>query len=73
MEWFHGAPQLPKPIVELLAKEVAEIAREPAIEKRLFDLGIKPVGDTPSEFAATIQKEMPFFAAAVKAAGIGAQ
>jgi tripartite-type tricarboxylate transporter receptor subunit TctC len=70
---FMAPAGLPKPIVELLAKEVAEIAREPEVQKRLFDLGIKPVGNTPSEFAATIKKEMPFFAAAVKAAGIGAQ
>ena len=67
---FMGPARLPKPIVDLLAKEVAEIAREPAIQKRLMDLGIRPIGNTPAEFAATIQKEMPFFAAAAKAAGL---
>jgi tripartite-type tricarboxylate transporter receptor subunit TctC len=67
---FMGPARLPKNIVDLLAKEVAEIAREPAIQKRLIDLGIKPIGNTPAEFVATIQKEMPFFSAAAKAAGL---
>ena len=70
---FMAPASLPKPIVDLLAKEVAAIAREPAIEKRLLDLGIKPIGNTPAEFAETIKKEMPVFSAAAKAAGIAAQ
>ena len=70
---FMAPAGLPKPIVDQLAKEVAEIAREPAIEKRLLDLGIKPIGNTPAEFAATIRKEMPMFSSAVKAAGLTRQ
>ena len=73
MEWFHGARRPAEPIVDLLAREVAAIAREPADREEAFDLGIKPVGNTPAEFAETIKKEMPVFAAAVKAAGIAAQ
>ena len=41
-----------------------------AVQKRLIEFGIKPIGNTPAEFAATIQKEMPFFSAAAKAAGL---
>lgn len=70
---FMAPASLPKPIVDLLAKEVAAIAREPAIEKRLLELGIKPIGNTPAEFAETIKREMPVFSAAAKAAGISAQ
>jgi tripartite-type tricarboxylate transporter receptor subunit TctC len=64
-----GAPQ---PIIERLAREVAKVVREPAIAERLRKIGVEPLGNTPAEFAALIQREAPTWRDAVKAAGIRA-
>lgn len=42
----------------------------PEMRKRFDDLGIKPIGNSPAEFAAAIDGEIPKWAKLIKEAGI---
>ena len=57
-------------IIERLAREVAKAVREPATAERLRKIGVEPLGNTPAEFGALVQREAPIWRDAVKAAGI---
>jgi tripartite-type tricarboxylate transporter receptor subunit TctC len=48
----------PKPIVDRLQREVLQVLRLPDVAAQLLELGAKPVGNTPAEFAAMIQAEL---------------
>ena len=48
----------PKPIVDLLQKEISAIVRMPDVAARLLDFGIIPEGDSSADFAAYIEKEV---------------
>src|SRR5712692_9772332 len=48
----------PKPIVDLLQKEISTIVNAPDIKARLLELGIVPEGDTSAEFAAYVKAEI---------------
>jgi tripartite-type tricarboxylate transporter receptor subunit TctC len=60
----------PQPIVERLAKALAAICREPEVVKAMANAGIDSVGNTPDEFAAFIQSDLPVMRAAVESAGL---
>jgi len=59
----------PPDIVQKLSALVAQIVRRPDIQQKLSAQGATPVGDTPDEFAAHIQKELKKWAPVVKASG----
>jgi tripartite-type tricarboxylate transporter receptor subunit TctC len=44
--------------------------RQPEVRKKLADLGYVVLGNTPAEFAAAITAETPYWARAIKDAGI---
>jgi tripartite-type tricarboxylate transporter receptor subunit TctC len=48
----------PKPIVDLLYKEVVKAVAEPDVKEKLATLGFIPIANTPDEFAARIKTEM---------------
>jgi tripartite-type tricarboxylate transporter receptor subunit TctC len=48
----------PKPIVDQLQKAVAGILKMPQVNAQLLELGAKPVGNTPEQFAAMIDAEL---------------
>jgi tripartite-type tricarboxylate transporter receptor subunit TctC len=48
----------PRPIVDRLQKAVAEILKMPQVNAQLLELGAKPVGNTPEQFAAMIEAEL---------------
>ena len=48
----------PKPIVDLLQKEISAIVNAPDIKKRILELGVTPEGDTSAEFTAYIKDEI---------------
>ena len=70
--WFGlvAPAKAPRPVVNLLAKEVARALREPDVEKRFADLGAALVGNTPEAFGAFIRAETKKWHAVVRAAGI---
>jgi tripartite-type tricarboxylate transporter receptor subunit TctC len=60
----------PRPIIDRVAKAVAAICREPEVVETMANLGIDAVGNTPEEFAAAIQADLPIVRSAVESAGL---
>ncbi|HTP82600.1 MAG TPA: tripartite tricarboxylate transporter substrate binding protein [Alphaproteobacteria bacterium] len=60
----------PKPIVELLYKEMAKAVADPTVRQNLAAIGFEPVGGTPAEFAALIKDEVDKWGKVVRAANI---
>jgi tripartite-type tricarboxylate transporter receptor subunit TctC len=69
---WHGlvAPAgTPPAIVAKLHDAAVKALHDPAVQASLQRLGVDIVGDTPDEFKAYIAKEIPKWAAVVKASG----
>lgn len=47
----------PADIIQLIQREAAEAMRDPAVSKRMNDMGVMPGGNTPAEFAAYLANE----------------
>jgi tripartite-type tricarboxylate transporter receptor subunit TctC len=60
----------PKPIVERLNKEIAQILKMPDIVAKLTDLGLEPVGGSPEELGQFQKAEIEKWAKVVKEANI---
>ena len=60
----------PKPVVDLLAKEIAAAVKDPKFIERLETYGVDPVGNTPDEFARTIATDVALWSDAVKMTGL---
>jgi tripartite-type tricarboxylate transporter receptor subunit TctC len=60
----------PKPVIDRLAKAIAQAMRHPETVSRYTALGIEPVGNTPEQYAAKIRVDIVKYAKAVKAAGV---
>jgi tripartite-type tricarboxylate transporter receptor subunit TctC len=83
----HGYPQVDTPgwqamwapagtPHERIARLYAEIARTlktPDMRARITDSGLRPIGSTPEEFAAFIERDFVFFEKAIRAAKIEPQ
>lgn len=70
---WHGllAPAgTPPAIVERLSAETAKVLAMPDVRKRLTDIGLTPVGDTPAQFAATVKADYDRWGAAIRKANI---
>ena len=63
----------PKPIVDLLAREIAAAVKDPKFIERLETYGVDPVGNTPEEFAKIIASDVTQWADAVKMTGLAFQ
>jgi tripartite-type tricarboxylate transporter receptor subunit TctC len=59
----------PKPIVALLAGEIAKAVHHPDTLKRFASLGIEPVGNSPDAYAASLKADIAYYAKAVKLSG----
>jgi tripartite-type tricarboxylate transporter receptor subunit TctC len=57
-------------IVERIASEIALATKDPMFVKRLEGIGAQPVGNTPSEFAATLKADFETWREAIRASGI---
>jgi tripartite-type tricarboxylate transporter receptor subunit TctC len=60
----------PKPIIDRLATEMANAAKDPKFIEQLRANGIDPAVEGPEKFAALIAKEIPNWAKAVEIAGV---
>ena len=68
--WGMVAPKgTPAPIVERLAKEIRAALSDPATRKKYEDLGLTPVGSSPSEFAAGLPEQARKWRAVLQAMG----
>ena len=60
----------PKPIVDMINKDVVEIIKQPAMRDKLAAQFMEPVGSTPEEFRARIDGEIARWAPVIKAADV---
>ena len=72
--WFGlmapaGTPQV---VIDKVHRETARTLSQPDARRRLAELGVDLIGNTPAEFAAVIKAEIPQWAAVIKGAGIKA-
>lgn len=64
----------PKPIIRKLRNEIASIGDDPAFrQKRMIDVGIVPIFDTPEEFARFLKQDRAAAQRVVQEAGIQPQ
>ena len=60
----------PQDVLDKLHDETVKTLAMPEVRKKFDELGLEPIGNTPAEFAAVIQKETPEWAKVIKEAGI---
>ena len=72
MGWYaFAAPaKTPPEIVRKINADTRAALREPAVKKRLEDIGVGIVGSTPEEMGALIRSEMAKWEPIIRAAGI---
>lgn len=69
--WGLLAPSgTPSEVLDRLYGETVKALAMPDVRRKFAELGLDPVGNSPSEFAAVIQKENPKWAKIIKEAGI---
>jgi tripartite-type tricarboxylate transporter receptor subunit TctC len=57
-------------VIDKIHRETTRTLSQPDVRKRLAELGIDLIGNTPAEFAAVIKAEIPQWAAVIRGAGI---
>lgn len=65
-----GPAGLPAEVTDKLGKALAAIVADPAIAKRLEELGVTPVKMTSAEFSTFIGRQVTDWAPAIKAADV---
>jgi tripartite-type tricarboxylate transporter receptor subunit TctC len=60
----------PPEIVARVAAAVQQAFKDPALRKRMEEMGTEPVGDSPAEFRAFVQAELHKWGTLVKQSGI---
>jgi tripartite-type tricarboxylate transporter receptor subunit TctC len=60
----------PQPIIDRLARIMADMAKDPAVQKTMADFGSIAVANTPSEFAAMLRDETVQWDKALTATGL---
>jgi tripartite-type tricarboxylate transporter receptor subunit TctC len=73
--WFglFAPAGTPKPLVDLIARQVAGIVREPALAAQMETQGIVPVGSSTEEFAAVLRQDFARWPQLIRDAGIKAE
>jgi tripartite-type tricarboxylate transporter receptor subunit TctC len=67
---FLAPARTPATIVDLLAREIQNIARESAIIDKLSAVGVDAISASPAQFVDMIRNEQAIYAEAIKAAGL---
>jgi tripartite-type tricarboxylate transporter receptor subunit TctC len=60
----------PKTIIDRISAELIKIGKSPEVVEKFDRLALTPAATTPEEMSAIIQREIPMYEAAVKAAGL---
>lgn len=60
----------PRPVIDKIQRDVAEVVNEPAVKDKLLSLGMEVVASTPEEFVQTIQRDSVKYAPLVKKLGL---
>lgn len=70
---WHGvlAPKgIPSTVAERIAKDIHDVLHQPTIEKRLTDMGVEIVGNSPTEFSSILQREAQQWTALIERSGV---
>ena len=65
-----GTSGAPRPIIDLLHREIVKVLARPDVKARLAQLGFEPVGSSPDEFAVQIKEELEKWGKVVRTAKI---
>jgi tripartite-type tricarboxylate transporter receptor subunit TctC len=69
--WGLLAPSgTPSELIEILHRATVQILSLPEMRKRFEDMSVEPVGNSPVEFSAVIEAELPKWAKLIREAGI---
>jgi tripartite-type tricarboxylate transporter receptor subunit TctC len=60
----------PKPVIDLLYRNIGDILEQPDMVKQLFELGAEPGGNTPDNFAQQIATDVEKWRKVVKTTGV---
>ena len=60
----------PRPIIDKISKDVAEIIKQPAVREKLATQLMEPVGSSPDELRARMDGEIARWAPVIKAANV---
>jgi tripartite-type tricarboxylate transporter receptor subunit TctC len=60
----------PRPVIDLLNREIVGALAQPDVKARLATLGFEPIGNTPDQFGAWIKAEVAKWAKVIRAAKI---
>jgi tripartite-type tricarboxylate transporter receptor subunit TctC len=63
----------PKPIIDLLHREVVKVLAQPDTRQKLADMGFDPVASTPEEFWQWMRAELDRWARVIRDANIAQQ
>ena len=63
----------PRPVVDLLNREILKALALPDVKEKLANLGFDPIGNTPDAFAAWIKTEVAKWAKVIAEAKIKLQ
>ncbi|WP_287915293.1 tripartite tricarboxylate transporter substrate binding protein [Comamonas sp.] len=71
MPWlgFVAPAKTPATVVNKFHAELSEVLKEPAVQEKFQSLGLEIIGNTPSEFAGFLQKDIVKWAKVVKDSG----
>jgi tripartite-type tricarboxylate transporter receptor subunit TctC len=67
---FAAPPGTPLEIREKIAREIAAMVKTPGMRSRLDAMGVQPLGSTPAEMQAIIDRDTKRWSAVVRAANI---
>lgn len=69
--WFamYGPGTLPREQAQRIQQAVAQALKDPALRKRLDDIGLEPIGSTPEQLAAVQKADFAKWEKPVKATG----
>ena len=72
--WYglFGPARLPKPLIDLLHREVAAISQTQEMRTRMMAEGLEPLGTTPRELDAFLGREIEKWTRLARTAGLTA-
>ncbi len=70
--WFGTVvpAKTPRKVVTQLSTQIAKALREPDVQQRLVDLGVRSIGSSPEEFAEFLKKDRAKWDGVIRAANI---